>query len=295
MLRRTTHLLLVAFALIAPGGVARAQDRAQELLGQARHAAGIDAAAAPVTTFSAKAAVKTALPQMEVTADNDLEFILPDKYRKVMNISIAGMNIQTTTGVNANRLIYDDGGRAAAQGLDMKTGPLAQELLTASRCENLSLQTLLLLSLPPSFTASYAGEAEAPDGKADAVDVKGPENFVLRMFLDKQTHRVLMATYAIDSPDVNANQMIELQKKVTAENPGNPQAAIKAIQDFVAKAPRKRMTVSMRFSDYKKVGAVLFPHHMNIEREGPNQPSEDWTFSKFTLNPSLKAEKFETK
>ncbi len=297
MLRRTTHLLLVAFAFLAFAGAARAQDRAQQLLGQARQAAGIDAAAKDVATFAAKASVKTVSPQinMEIAADTDVELIVPDKFRKTQSISIAGQSLEVTTGVNGDTMLYDDGGRAAALGVDPTKGPLADDMRKQLKGEAFRLQMLYLLTLPRglAFTASYAGEAEAPDGKADVVDVKGPESFLLRIFLDKQTHRLLMASYTVEAPDMQPGQIQEITKKAMTDNPGNQGAAAKAVSEAIAKMPRKSKTVQMRFSDYKKVNGVLFPHHMNVESEGQGQ--EDWTFSSFKLNPPLKPEKFEKK
>ena len=39
----------------------------------------------------------------------------------------------------------------------------------------------------PSYplTFSYVGEAEAPQGKADVLEAKGPSNFTIRLFIDK--------------------------------------------------------------------------------------------------------------
>jgi hypothetical protein len=55
-------------------------------------------------------------------------------------------------------------------------------------------------SLPLEY--NYAGEAEVKDGKADAIDVKGPDDFAVRLFLDKQTHRPLLLSYRGPQPRV---------------------------------------------------------------------------------------------
>src|SRR4029453_14134137 len=38
------------------------------------------------------------------------------------------------------------------------------------------------------LTFTYVAEAEAPQGKADVLDAKGPNNFTLRLFISQQTH-----------------------------------------------------------------------------------------------------------
>ena len=46
---------------------------------------------------------------------------------------------------------------------------------------------------PLSF--GHAGQAEAPEGKADVLDVKGAGNFTARLFIDSKTHLPLMLSW----------------------------------------------------------------------------------------------------
>ena len=48
-------------------------------------------------------------------------------------------------------------------------------------------------SYPLTFT--YAGQAEAPQGTADMLDVKGPANFSARLFINSQTHLPIMISW----------------------------------------------------------------------------------------------------
>ena len=48
-------------------------------------------------------------------------------------------------------------------------------------------------SYPLTFT--YAGQAEAPQGMADVLDVKGPANLAMRFFVHKDTHLPVMVTW----------------------------------------------------------------------------------------------------
>jgi hypothetical protein len=45
------------------------------------------------------------------------------------------------------------------------------------------------------LTFSYAGVAEAPEGKADAVDVRGSGNFAARLFVSAETHLPVMLSW----------------------------------------------------------------------------------------------------
>ena len=49
-------------------------------------------------------------------------------------------------------------------------------------------------SYPLSF--GHAGQAEAPEGKADVLDVKGSGNFAARFFIDSKTHLPLMLSWS---------------------------------------------------------------------------------------------------
>lgn len=45
------------------------------------------------------------------------------------------------------------------------------------------------------LTFGYAGQAEAPEGKADVLDVRGPGNFQARLFINSKTHLPLMLSW----------------------------------------------------------------------------------------------------
>ena len=47
-------------------------------------------------------------------------------------------------------------------------------------------------SYPLTFT--YVGQAEAPQGKADVLDAKGPDNVTLRFFIHSDTHLPIMVS-----------------------------------------------------------------------------------------------------
>jgi len=49
-------------------------------------------------------------------------------------------------------------------------------------------------------TFGFVGEAEAPQGKADVLEVKGPGNFAARFFIFKESHLPVMLTWSAPSP-----------------------------------------------------------------------------------------------
>jgi len=60
------------------------------------------------------------------------------------------------------------------------------------------------LSPPVNFPVafSYAGQVEAPGGMADAIEGKGPNGFLVHLFIDAKTHVPLMMNYLDGRQDV---------------------------------------------------------------------------------------------
>jgi hypothetical protein len=56
------------------------------------------------------------------------------------------------------------------------------------------------VNFPVTFT--YAGQVEAPNGMADAIEGKGPNGFLLHLFIDTKTHLPLMMNYLNGAQDV---------------------------------------------------------------------------------------------
>jgi hypothetical protein len=56
------------------------------------------------------------------------------------------------------------------------------------------------VNFPVAFT--YAGQVEAPDGMADAIEGKGPNGFLIHLFIDAKTHLPLMINYLNGAQDV---------------------------------------------------------------------------------------------
>ena len=55
-------------------------------------------------------------------------------------------------------------------------------------------------SYPLTFT--YFGVAEAPQGKADVLDAKGPDNFTIRFLVNQMTHLPVMVSWQAPPPSV---------------------------------------------------------------------------------------------
>ena len=176
-----------------------------ELLAKARVALGGESKLAKVQGLAASGALSRAVNESQITGEVTLELQLPDKMLRTDSMSPMGdATIVTETGINGDTLLRHS--RTIGGGPNMiirMPGPPAHgsdaeaQALRNARAELARLSLALLLAPPPSMPLefAYGGEAEAEDGKADVVDVKGPSSFAARLFLDKTSHRPLMLTY----------------------------------------------------------------------------------------------------
>jgi hypothetical protein len=163
------------------------------------------------------------------------------------------------------------------------------QALKNSRAEMARVTLAFLLSAPQSMGLEfgYGGEAEAADGKADVITVKGPGSFLAQMFLDKATHRPLMLAYKGVAP-----QMRVQTQRGPAPTTAPPHSSG---DDAGAGAPvaPPLVDISMFLDDYKAVDGVMLPHH--ITRSVDGQTNEEWTFTAIKVNPAFKADTFSAK
>jgi hypothetical protein len=300
-MRKNLSLALAGVMLSAVG--LRAQDqaaRAQEVLKQARAALGGDAKLAAIQSLSLsgnlRRVVQADAPQVE--GEIELDVLLPDKFMKSETtlLPMGGASITMIEGINGDQYFNDR--QTSGGGMIMfRRGddtPQGREVLKQSLRAEFARQLIsLLLTSPASFPVefTYAGEAEAEDGRADVLDVKGPGGFAARLFLEKQTHRPLMLSY--QGP---AQRLVMRTQQMQAGSREEAEKLAKEAQERAQNQPRppvELVEVQLHFSDYKSVDGVLLPHH--ISRSANGQFTEEWEIKKVKINPPLKPEKFQKK
>jgi hypothetical protein len=135
---------------------------------------------------------------------------------------------------------------------------------------------------PVTFTP--AGTAEAPQGKADVIAVKGPADFSARLFIDSQTHLPLMLSWAgppnPPSPSASARQ---IPPPPSAQQiPPSPPAA----------APQTGPSENrIYYADYREVDGLRLP--FRIRRAVGADTIEETTFDRFRINAKIDPKKFE--
>lgn len=295
MERLLGYILMTTLSLGGSLAQVTGDSKAADLLQQARRALGGDAALATVQGLEARGSVTRAAGAMQLAGDLTLQFQLPDRMLRSDSLSPdRGLTLVTDQGFNGPTLLRGSRTFNAPPGAVIRTPPppprgseAEAQALRAARADLARLTVALLLRAPDSQPVdfSYGGQAEAPDGKADVIDVSGREGnvFAARLFLDSTTHRPLMLTYRGVAPRV----VLQTRR---AERGSAPPTAPRA-QDAAPAATPDVVDIEMFLDDYRPVGGVLLPHH--ITRAVAGEVTEELTFTAFALNPSFKPGTFE--
>jgi hypothetical protein len=285
-------VMLFSLAMTLGGFAARYEgdSKASELLAQARAALGGDSKLAKVEGLSCVGTLQRAMGERQITGEVALSLQLPDKFLRSDSISPMGdaALVVTEQGINGDTPLRNAKTLNAPPGVIVRLPPppapgsdAEVQLLRNSRAELIRLTVSMLMRAPGSIPLefAYGGEAESPDGKADVIDVKGPNSFAAKLLLDKASHRPLMLTYRGVAP-----RMVMQTQRGNAPAPPAPAHGDPALP------PPEQVDIQMFLDDYKPVDGVLLPHH--ITRSVDGKPNEEWTFKTVKVNPAFKADTF---
>ncbi len=291
-------LLIFGFVLLtATANGADEKSRAEEILNQTRQALGGASKLNAIHALTASLEFRRVIEMkdesgssqtMDQSGDMDLDLLLPDKYMRSETTNLMGdARVTIIRAVNGDQTWSDT--RTSGPGMIIVREAKPQGANSANaglRGEFYRYLVAWLLAAPASeqLEYSYAGQAEADDGSADVIDVKGADGFSLRLFLDSQTHLPLMLSYKTQRP--RGGRMIN--RRMTRE-PMSEERIAKEHQE----GPEPEMVeaeIQERFSDYRKVDGLMLPHHISRATDG--KTDEEWEIKQFKINPDLKPEKF---
>jgi hypothetical protein len=160
-------------------------------------------------------------------------------------------------------------------------------------------------SYPVTFT--QIGQAEAPQGKADVLEVKGSSTFVLKLFINSQTHLPVMVSWTVPA----TNAVLQVPGQPVPENlppgsivvPAPAPPAASAPKEEQAKyaqeimALRKQALASrliehrVYYADYRDIGNGLkFP--FRLRRAVAGDTIEETTFDEFAINKKIDPRRF---
>jgi hypothetical protein len=262
--------------------------RVSELLRQAREALGGDQKLRGVRSLSAAGRLRLVADGSDQSGHVQLDMLLPDRLKIAETLSlIAGVEVTRVRALDGDKAWTDTSsgggaGNTRVMILPPKTSgdniEAAREKWMQSELARLALGLLLAQPSSQSFELTYAGEAEAQDGRADVLDVKTPGGPGMRLFLDQKTHRPLMISYRGVPPRVNMN-------KTTTTNKADLDKIIKEKTAGAAPVGAHPDTeIQLVFSDYRQVNGVLLPHRMSKVADG--KVFEELEVTKYKLNPA---------
>jgi hypothetical protein len=293
------HILITPIALSAllsvfhpfERSLAVAQDtaaRAAAVLDTARKAIGGSDHLSAVKTLQASGDIRRSMGEMQMEGEIELLVETPDKLRRNETIGMPGGAMMIRTEVLNGTEVWDDNSQRGGMGGHMQMvmrGPGGAEMDETRRKDlqrrmrrmELSRYMLAWL-LATDAPVSYAGVAEAPDGRADVLEITAVEGPALRLFVDQATHMPLMIQWRGPQP-----------RMMIRRGPGGPGPEQMA-RDAAAEGPPPEATFEMRFDDYRKIDGIQLPHQISRAMNGT--VNEEWTVKSYKLNAPFKSSTF---
>jgi hypothetical protein len=153
---------------------------------------------------------------------------------------------------------------------------------------------------------SYAAVAEAPQGRADVLDIRGEGNFTARLFIHSETRLPIMVTWT--TPPTNVIVTVPGQPPPATVAPGavvvpGPPAPgkdapkeemdkySKEVLAIRAKAQASPVENRLYFADYRDVDGLKLP--FRLRRAIGTETTEETTFDRYRLNAKIDPRKFE--
>jgi hypothetical protein len=330
MLRTVVGVWLLSQASVFLQAQTPAGGDATSVLAAAREALGSDKRIAAVKTVVAAGRTRQVQGDNLVPIEFEITIELPDKYVRTDEIPARESGL-TTRGFNGDALIQlpeaatpsaraggtaaaPPAGRPGAAGAPPAParagGPPASSPVTPLKQDFVRLTLGMFAASFSAYpvTFSYAGVAEAPEGKADVIDVKGPANFAARLFVNSQTHLPLMVSW---QTPVTLVPVLPGQPPpanlppgaVTFDAPGpapgaasTPEERATFQQDMLAArakamAGAKPTENRIYYADYRDVDGLKLP--FRIRRAVGATTTEETVFDRFKINAKIDPKRFE--
>ena len=196
-------------------------------------------------------------------------------------------------------------GMPAAPTPEMLAAQRKMRLNTAK--QDFSRLALGLFATSPSYplTYAFAARAEAPQGTADVLDVKGDGNFAMRLFIHGESKLPVMVSW--QAPPTNVIVTVPGQPGPKTVAPGAvvitapaPPAATaseeekgkyaKEVAALRAKAQATPIEYRLYYADYRDVEGVKLP--FRLRRAIGTETTEETVFDRFRLNTKIDPRKF---
>jgi hypothetical protein len=304
---------LAAFALA--GAQSPAADAAAGVLAAAREALGGEKQLAAVRTLVATGRTRQVRGDNLVPIEFEIDIELPDKYVRKDEIP-AQESGPTTSGFRGDELLQFPAPVPPPARAGGPPPPTAEQLAAAGRMRlgtvrqdfaRLMLGMFAGSSPVLPLTFSYVGKAEAPQGKADVLDVKGPAGpgaLTARLFINAETHLPIMLTWTAPPPGRGGMPPGSAGQgpgraggppappppgSSPAPAPAAPPAASGDARGSQPSAPETRLY----FGEYREVSGLQLPFRLR-RALGPDTV-EETTFDGYKINARIDPKKFEVR
>jgi hypothetical protein len=294
---RAGGAILAAVVCVATAvGVSGQVTDAAGVLAKAREALGGEKKLAAVTSLVATGQTRQIRGDNLVPIEFEINIELPDRYSR-RDETPAVESGYTTAGFNGDGLIQLPPPTMPVMppGMARPGGPppptpeqLAAQLAMQRKARVISLKqdfTRLTLGMFatsfPAYPLTFTriGIAESPQGKADIVEAKGPDNFVARLLINQETHLPVMLSWTPPARPAAPGRAMA-PPPAGAAAPGAAPAAAPA-------APENRIY----YAEYRDVDGVQLPFRLR-RAVGPDT-IEETTFDRYKLNAKIDPKKFE--
>jgi hypothetical protein len=155
------------------------------------------------------------------------------------------------------------------------------------------------------MTFAFAAQAQAPQGTADVIEVRGGGNFAARLFIASDTHLPIMLSWQAPPTNVIVTTPGQAPPRtiapgavvINAPAPPAPTASAeerdtytKQVAAMRQKAQATPIEYRFYYADYRDVNGVKFPFRLR-RAIGPDT-TEETTFDRFRLNTQIDPRKF---
>ena len=262
-------VLLYFGTSVISGAQARTAD---SVIAAARAALGGEAKIASVKTFIATGRTRQVRGENLVPIEFEIQVELPDKYSRHDEFPAQDAGPVTAGFVGDALVLIPRPNPPQPPPGAPAPPPNAMEMQLRARMMQAKqdfarLMLGMFAGSTPAYplTFAYVGQAEAPQGKADVLDVKGPANFAGRLFV-ADTGLPIMFTWT--------------QGAQGAQGAPGAQGAQGAVEQ------------RMFFAEYKDVDGLKLP--FRIRRAVGSETTEETTFDRYRINAKVDPRRFDT-
>ena len=309
--------VVICLAAASSRGLAQART-AESVIAAARAALGGEAKIAAVKTFIVTGRTRQVRGENLVPIEFEIHAELPDKYSRRDEFPAQDAGPVTAGFVGDALVLIPRPVPPPPRPGAPAPPPQQQEMMLRTRMMQAKqdFARMLLGMFAGTTTAfpvtySYVGQAEAPQGKADVIEVKGPANFSARLFIADNGLPIMLSWQAPagpggpggpggmarpGGPPPGAGGPPPAAPGPPPATPGAAPAAggppagpgASGPPPGAKPAPEQRLF----FADYRDVDGLKLP--FRIRRAAGSETTEETTFDRYRINAKVDPRRFDT-